>query len=112
MLYDKLDDIYPLFKDDEAVSNYLYNFREALLGIKLKIVHKSEKFYNENKNLIRKDYAIKVQNEEKDIMSLLMDMYLNRFNDNSINEFIMKRELYKNIKSGIIDYMIENNHGE
>ena len=57
------------------------------------MVHDVELFYNENKHLDRKDYAVKVHSnsELKPYMQLLMNHYLNRHKDADYKEFALNK---------------------
>lgn len=84
------DDLRALFKDDpisvaritemEAKASKIYNHVDVVLN----------KFYNENKDLDRKSYAIKGQAElvKDGIFSLAMNLYIGR--DSNIKEFLIK----------------------
>jgi T4 RnlA family RNA ligase len=95
ILHDGLDDILPLISEDTNILNYVNNFKEKIKNIYNSIEEKINLFYNDNRNLDRKDFAIKSREEHPEIMSLIMSKYLNR--DPYINEFIIKNELYKNL---------------
>lgn len=89
-LYETSDDLRSLFHDDvlamqqiEAMENLVrfnYNHRSAQL----------QKFYNDNKHLSRKDYAILGQTELKEAgtFSLAMNLYLGK--DMGLKDWMMK----------------------
>ncbi len=88
------DDLRALFKDDPISIKKI-----AMMEIKACAVYNSvhkvvHDFYNENKGLIRKDYAIKGQKEltADGTFSLAMNLYIGR--EANIKEFLVKN--YKN----------------
>ena len=56
------------------------------------MIKSCEEFYEENQYLTQKDYAIKARSEERDIMPLLMNLYLGY--DTNFEEFAIKN-VYK-----------------
>jgi len=87
-LFETSDDLRSMFHDDELALSQIssmealvrreYNHRSALL----------QKFYDDNKSLIRKDFAIKGQKELGDMFSLGMNLYLGK--DIGLKEWMMK----------------------
>ena len=97
ILSDKLDDIMPLIKEDISAQDYVNNFSKKLLEIKANISMRVFTFYSKNKELDRKNYALKAQDKNRDILGLLMNAWMQREID--INSYITKNELYKGIKN-------------
>lgn len=93
------DDLRALFKDDPISIGKIIDMEEKAAKI-YNHVHKAvNSFYNENKHLDRKDYAIKGQSElaADGIFSLAMNLYIGR--EANVKEFLVKN--YK--KYGIRD---------
>ena len=88
-----LDDILPLFKEDKDLLRYLEEFRVKLVVLYNELIQEIDNFYSTNKNLQRKDYAIKATSELGNKMSLAMNLYEGR--DNGIADFIIKNKLYE-----------------
>lgn len=94
ILSDTLDDIYPLIKNDIKTLEYVNNFKEKVISLKNKLESELLNFYENNKNLDRKNFAIKAKQEYPEKMSLLMNLYLGR--DFGLDEYIIKYEVWKN----------------
>ena len=87
-----LDDILPLFKEDKELLKYLDDFRDKLTIIHNTLEHDINDFYKDNKDLSKKDFAIKATLELKEKMSLAMNLYIGR--PGGIAEFLIKNKLY------------------
>ncbi len=72
------DDLRSMFADDPYVLNKVAEMENHVQPIFNHIVKTVEDFHKENKDLVRKDYAIKAQKEQPDFMGLLMNAYLNK----------------------------------
>ena len=88
-----LDDILPLFKEDKDLLKYIEDFRLSLTSLYNTLVTEINNFYIANKNLPRKDYAVKATSELSSKMSLAMNLYVGR--DSGITDFIIKNKLYE-----------------
>ena len=87
-LFETSDDLRSMFHDDELALSQISNM-EAL--VRREYNHRSallQKFYDDNKSLIRKDFAIKGQKELGDMFSLGMNLYLGK--DIGLKEWMMK----------------------
>lgn len=89
-----LDDVIPLFEGDKATLDYIYFHDEIIKYLYNTLENKINEFYNENKELPRKEYAIKAREYLEQDMGLAMNLYLNR--DLGLKEYFIKNELYKN----------------
>lgn len=85
---EEIDDILSLFHDDPLALKTI-NDMVALVEPKYNhMIATVEAFYEENKELDRKDYAIKAKSLDDSFMGLYMNMYLGRKND--YKEFAQK----------------------
>ena len=82
------DDLRSMFADDPYVLSKIKEMEDHVQPIFNHIVKTVEDFHAENKNLERKDYAIKVQKEAPQFLGLLMNSYLNK--PNNFKEFAKK----------------------
>jgi T4 RnlA family RNA ligase len=83
------DDLRAMFADDPYVLNKVEEMERHVQPIFNNIIKTVETFVAENKDLIRKDYAIKAKAEHPELMSLMMNGYLGQEND--YKEFAKKR---------------------
>jgi T4 RnlA family RNA ligase len=72
------DDLKSLFADDPISLNTIKEMEDRVIPKYNEFVSTVEKYHAENKDLIRKDYAIKGQKELGPLFSLGMDMFLQR----------------------------------
>lgn len=72
------DDLRSMFADDEYVLNKVAEMENKVQPIFNHMVRTVEGFHSENKALDRKDYAIKAQKEQPELMGLIMNAYLNK----------------------------------
>ena len=82
------DDLRSMFADDPYVLSKIKEMEDHVQPIFNHIVKTVEDFHAKNKNLERKDYAIKVQKEVPQFLGLLMNSYLNK--PNNFKEFAKK----------------------
>lgn len=87
-LHDKVDDVINLFNTNPIAVDRINTFRALALKTLNSISSQVEIFYNTNKHLDRKSYAILGQKEMNSTFSLCMNLYLGR--ENSYADFIMK----------------------
>lgn len=73
-----VDDVYDLFADDIHTINLIEDMENKVVPIFNHMVSDTEKFYFANKHLTRKEYAIKARAEVPILMSLLMNLYIER----------------------------------
>ena len=87
------DDAKSIFSDDVNFVKYIENIEMKVIPIYNHLIKTVEDFYNNNKDLDRKSYAIKAKNEIDKLMSLAMNLYVGKEND--YKEYAKKN--YKNI---------------
>lgn len=94
ILGESIDDIKTLFVDDEAMMKYITNIESTVIAYYNKAMGDLTRFYEENRHLERKDYAIAAQKGAPILMSQKMNLYLNR--KLSLKESIVKhaKELF------------------
>ena len=73
-----VDDVYEMFSDDDITINLIEDMENKIVPIFNHMVATTEMFYNTNKNLTRKEYAIKAIDEAEMLMPLLMNLYIER----------------------------------
>ena len=83
-----VDDVYDLFADDILTINIIEDMENVVVPIFNHMVATVEAFYFGNKDLTRKEYAIKAQTEVPLLMSILMNLYIER--DISYEDFAVK----------------------
>lgn len=83
------DDLRSMFADDPYVLNKIKEMEEHVQPIFNHIVKTVEEFATENKDLERKEFALKAQKDQPKLLSLLMNAYLNK--PNNFKEFAIKR---------------------
>lgn len=93
ILYESIDDVKSLFVDNEFILNRIKEFESIVIPKYNHIDNTINLFYNENKKLNRKDYAIKGMAELGNLFHLAMSMYTHGSAD--IKEFCMK--YYKDV---------------
>ena len=72
------DDLRSMFADDPYVLNKVEEMEKLVQPIFNHIIKTVEGFCEENKELSRKDYAIKAKSEHPEYMGMLMNAYLNQ----------------------------------
>ncbi|UJR19973.1 hypothetical protein I4U23_023105 [Adineta vaga] len=77
VINEQTDDIRALFIDENATLQRITDMENKVRPVYNQLVHTVESFYEENKGLSRKDYAIKISNikDLKIYMPLLMNLY-------------------------------------
>ena len=83
------DDLKALFNDDIQIINKISNIESIITPIFNKIVDKTEKFYNNNKELDQKDYAIKGKKKLGELFSLGIRLFHSK--PPGYNKYIMDR---------------------
>jgi RNA ligase len=71
------DDLRAMFWDDPAALNMVQEMENVILPIFNGWVSRTEHFFDQNKTLGRKEFAIKAQTEMPEVMGMLMNLYLN-----------------------------------
>ena len=97
------DDLRSIFAGDNFTLNRVKDMEEKVIPKFNQIVRDTETFYAENKHLVKKDYAIKGQQEVKEIFPLVMELYVGREPD--FKAFAVKHQ--KDI-FGVSDKVYEN----
>jgi T4 RnlA family RNA ligase len=95
ILDDNIDDLIGSFQDDQKTIDYILEKQEEISHKYNHLVQIVEDFYNKNKKLNRKYYAIKAQHQMKDKMGLLMDIYSNK--EPRYKEFFIKTKMYEGV---------------
>jgi T4 RnlA family RNA ligase len=75
------DDLRSMFADDPYILGKIAEMEAHVQPVYNHIIKTVEDFHAENKDLARKDYAIKVQKEQPDYLGLLMNAYLGKANN-------------------------------
>ena len=78
IIFDRIDDVLAMFSTDEFTVNRIKAMQNVVVPRFNHIVKTVEEFYEANKDLDRKSYAIKGQAELKDFFSLGMNLYLGK----------------------------------
>jgi len=94
ILDDNLDDLIGSFQDDQKTVDYIVEMQEKIGHKYNHLVAMVEEYTNKNKELDRKEFAIKTQKEMKPFMSLCMSLYLGK--EVNFKEFFMKTKMYEN----------------
>ena len=88
----EVDDVYELFADDPITLNVIEDMENKIVPIFNHMVAMTESFYFGNRDLTRKEYAIKAKHQLEMLMPLLMNLYIER--EISYEDFAI-RNLYK-----------------
>ena len=105
IISEAVDDIRSLFHNDE-ISIKIINDMVALVEPKFnRLIKTVEAFYAANKELTRKDYAIKAQGLEDGLMGLYMNLYIGK--DTDYKAFAIKN--YKMFIGEVSDTMGDTN---
>lgn len=83
------DDVRVLFAEDKHFLDNITRLENVVSPRISKIEADIEKFYSDNKELSRKDYAIKAQSELQSYMSLAMNLYIGK--ETNYKEFFKKQ---------------------
>jgi T4 RnlA family RNA ligase len=75
------DDLRSLFVDDVGALELIKDMEDRVVHRFDAMIKTVEQFYDENKTLSRKDYAIKGQTEDDGLFSLKMNLFLENAND-------------------------------
>jgi T4 RnlA family RNA ligase len=75
------DDLRSLFVDDVGALELIKDMEDRVVHRFDAMIKTVERFYDENKTLSRKDYAIKGQTEDDGLFSLKMNLFLENAND-------------------------------
>lgn len=90
ILMEAIDDIIHIIKANEYLMNMVESETKRIRHLYTEIQSTVEDFYEKNKALSRKDYAILAQSElPKHLMSLAMNLWLNK--ENNYKEWMLKK---------------------
>ena len=78
VIEESTDDLRSLFSNDPYVLSKIEEMEHYVRPIYNHLIKEVESFYHQNKSLDRKDYAIKAQKENRDLLGLKMNLYLNK----------------------------------
>ncbi len=78
VLDEATDDLRSMFADDPYVLNLIGDMENRVQPVYNHIIKTVEDFFDANRHLERKDYAILAQKQAPNLMGLLMNAYLNR----------------------------------
>lgn len=92
ILKESIDDIKALFADDEAMMNYINRIENTVIPFYNHTVAAVNNFFEANKHLSRRDYAILAQQGEQLLMSQKMNMFIGR-------ELTLKDSIVKHSKT-------------
>lgn len=92
ILKESIDDIKALFADDVAMMNYINKIENAVIPFYNHRVAAVNEFFETNKHLSRKDYAIFAQQGEPLLMSQKMNLFIGR-------ELTLKDSIVKQAKT-------------
>ena len=96
-LDEELDDIKnSLFSAELDILEYVCDLEKKVLNSYNNFIRNARKFYELNKNLTRKDYAIKAQNElDRTSFGLSMELYVNgTINEDKFKEIFINKKLW------------------
>jgi len=93
ILDDNVDDLIGSFRDDPKTVEYIEEKQTQIGHLYNHIVDEVEKYVQENKELSRKDFAIKTQKLYKNRMGLIMDKYLGK--EPKYKDYFMKHKLWE-----------------
>lgn len=104
MLFNEtLDDGLSEFKDNQSMLNYINNIIEAVDDTYNKKIKKAKDYYNQNKDLDRKLFAIKAQNELKDVkdsFGIAMELFINNgfLDEKKLQESFLRKKSWRDSK--------------
>jgi T4 RnlA family RNA ligase len=75
---EQIDDLLIIFKDKPITLERIKKVSDIVTKLYNGIIVKTEEFYERNKNLERKDYAILIQQEDSNLLPVAMNLYLNK----------------------------------
>ena len=83
VIYEQTDDLRSLFMTEDEMLRRIQDMERRIQPIYNELVRSVEQFYEENKHLSRKDFAIKASNDgsSKIYMPLMMNLYAGKEND-------------------------------
>lgn len=100
-----VDDLKGMFSEDIVTIKRIIDMEDKVVRIYNGIIVEVERFYAENKDLSRKDYAIKATGLADGLMSLKMNLYQGKEND--YKEFALKHIEMFNINATEVYEIVE-----
>lgn len=102
IILETVDDIKTMFPDDTVQLQIISDMEDKVIPKFNQLISIVEHFYEENKHLNRKDFAIKGQKELGMLFSLAMGKYLGKFKESSYKDFAIKNRVeYFEITEGV-----------
>lgn len=98
------DDLRTMFSDDAFVLKTIEDMEKHVQPIYNHIINTVQEYVEENKDLSRKDFAIKTKQEQPELMGLIMNQYL--------NHKIRAGEIPHPTRNGVPSELTENDYKE
>jgi hypothetical protein len=97
ILNETVDDVKALFSDSKEILEYISEMEKAIVSIFNSYIDQANTLYNSNKDLSRKDYAIKMQKlSDKMLFGLAMEVYLNgKIDEKRFQERFVSNKLWQ-----------------
>ena len=97
ILNETVDDVKALFSDSKEILEYISEMEKAIVSIFNNYMDQANALYNSNKDLSRKDYAIKMQKlSDKMLFGLAMEVYLNgKIDEKRFQERFVSNKLWQ-----------------
>lgn len=97
ILNETIDDVKALFSDSKEILEYISEMEKAIVSIFNNYIDHACTLYNSNKDLSRKDYAIKMQKlSDKMLFGLAMEVYLNgKIDEKRFQERFVSNKLWQ-----------------
>lgn len=90
IILETVDDVKTMFPDDKFQLDLIYEMESKVIPKYNHLIYTVEKFYDENKGLERKDYAIKGQKELGMLFTLAMNKFTGKSHSSSYRDFAIK----------------------
>ena len=90
IILEAIDDVKSMFSDDKAQMDRIKSMEDKVIPKFNSLIKTVEEFYETNKDIDRKGYAIKGQQELGLLFNLAMMKYLNKLKDFGYKEFAVK----------------------
>ena len=96
ILNEKIDDIKSHFHNSKEIIDHIENMEKKVWKSYFNILNDSNEYYENNKNLNRKEFALKGMKElDKFKFAVAMDMYSGKFNESQLKEKFIQRKLWE-----------------
>lgn len=107
VILETTDDLKEMFHDDKGQLDRISSMEQKVIPVYNHMISLVERFYKENKELDRKSYAIKGQQELGQLFNLAMSLYLGRLTQDQYKDFAIKyRKEYFEIEETIEDVLM------